>query len=129
MNRAAGQALKLVADLYAGSCARTIMCRLAPHPGHWQDSPRRQSARMTNPTEIEAQLLDFLRREVFAPDVPVTPELDLIAAGFDSMSLVRLLVFIETDHGYWIPESEITTAALQNVRTLAETLARLLNAR
>ncbi len=79
--------------------------------------------------EIETKLIDFLKREVFAPDVAVTPETDLVAAGFDSMSLVRMLVFIETDYGFWIPESEITGDALQNVRTLAETIARLLNAR
>lgn len=79
--------------------------------------------------EIETKLIDFLKREVFAPDVVVTPETDLVAAGFDSMSLVRMLVFIETDYGFWIPESEITGDALQNVRALAETIARLLNAR
>ncbi len=80
-------------------------------------------------SEIETKLLDFLKREVFAADVAVTPETDLIAAGFDSMSLVRLLVFIETDYGFWIPESEITGDALQTVRTLAATFTRLLNAR
>ena len=84
---------------------------------------------MIDASEIETKLLDFLKREVFAADVPVTPETDLIAAGFDSMSLVRLLVFIETDYGFWIPESEITGAALQNVRALAATFTRLLNAR
>ena len=78
---------------------------------------------------IENKLLDFLKREVFAPEVVVTPETDLVAAGFDSMSLVRLLVFIETDHGLWIPESEITGDALKNVRSLATTITRLLNAR
>ena len=31
------------------------------------------------------------------------------------MSLVRLLLFIETDYGFWIPESEITGDALRNV--------------
>jgi hypothetical protein len=34
--------------------------------------------------EIETKLIDFLKREVFAPDVVVTPETDLVAAGFDS---------------------------------------------
>ena len=84
---------------------------------------------MIQAQEIETKLIDFLKRDVFAPDVAVTPETDLVAAGFDSMSLVRMLVFIETDYGFWIPESEITGPALQNVRTLAETIARLLNAR
>jgi diaminopimelate decarboxylase len=79
--------------------------------------------------EIENQLQSFLQREVFAPEVAVTPETDLVAAGFDSMSLVRTLVFIETTYGLWIPESEITGDALRNLRALAATISRLLNAR
>ena len=83
---------------------------------------------MIEAQEIEAKLLDFLKREVFAPGVAITPETDLVASGFDSMSLVRMLVFIETDYGFWIPESEITGEALQNARALAATITRLLNA-
>jgi acyl carrier protein len=84
---------------------------------------------MIQAQEIETKLLDFLKREVFAAEVVVIPETDLVAAGFDSMSLVRLLLFIERDYGFWIPESEITGDALLNVRALANTIARLLNAR
>jgi D-alanine--poly(phosphoribitol) ligase subunit 2 len=84
---------------------------------------------MIEEQEIETKLLDFLKREVFAAEVVVIPETDLVAAGFDSMSLVRLLLFIETDYGFWIPESEITGDALRNVRALANTIARLLNVR
>ena len=80
-------------------------------------------------SEIETRLLDFLKREVFAPEVVVTAETDLLAAGFDSMSLVRVLLFLEQSYGFWIPEGEITGEALQNVRTLAATAARVLNAR
>jgi acyl carrier protein len=84
---------------------------------------------MIQAQEIETKLLDFLKREVFAPEVAVTPETDLVASGFDSMSLVRMLVFLETDYGFWIPESEITGDALKDVRSLAATITRLLNAR
>ncbi|HEX3889928.1 MAG TPA: phosphopantetheine-binding protein [Verrucomicrobiae bacterium] len=84
---------------------------------------------MIEAQEIETKLLDFLKREVFAAEMVVAPETDLVASGFDSMSLVRLLLFIETDYGFWIPESEITGDALRNVRALANTIARLLNAR
>ena len=84
---------------------------------------------MIEAQEIETKLLDFLKREVFAPEVAVAPETDLVASGFDSMSLVRMLVFIETDYGFWIPESEITGDALKDVRSLATTITRLLNAR
>ena len=84
---------------------------------------------MIEPQEIETKLLDFLKREVFAANVVVTPETDLIASGFDSMSLVHVLLFIEQSYGFWIPEGDITGDALQNVRSLATTAARLLNAR
>ena len=69
---------------------------------------------MIDSHEIETKLLDFLKREVFAPEVIVTPETDLVASGFDSMSLVRVLLFIEQSYGFWIPEGEITADALQN---------------
>ena len=84
---------------------------------------------MIDSHEIETKLLDFMKREVFAPEVIVTPETDLVASGFDSMSLVRVLLFIEQSYGFWIPEGEITGDALQNVRSLATTAARVLNAR
>ena len=80
-------------------------------------------------SEIETKLLDFLKREVFAPDVELTAETDLVGAGFDSMSLVRVLLYLEQSYGFWIPEGEITGDALQNVRALAATAARVLNAR
>lgn len=103
--------------------------RLATTGGSGQDARAVPAYQMIEATEIETKLLDFLKREVFAPEVAVTPETDLLAAGFDSMSLVRVLLFLEQTYGFWIPEGEITGDALQNVRTLATTAARLLNAR
>lgn len=84
---------------------------------------------MVNPTDLETELLAFLKREVFSADLNLTADTDLVAAGFDSLSLVRLLVHIEKTHGLWIPESEITPETLQNVRTLTTTVATLLNAK
>ena len=82
---------------------------------------------MLNPDEIEAQLLAFLKREVFSAQLTVTADTDLIAAGFDSLSLVRLLLFIEKTFGLWIPESEITAETLHNVHTLAAAVGVLLH--
>ena len=84
---------------------------------------------MTEAREIEAELLAFLHREVFAPEAGTTAETDLVAAGFDSMSLVRMLLFVETTFGLWIPEKEINSDTLRNVRTLAATISRLLHER
>lgn len=84
---------------------------------------------MSDARAIEAELLAFLQREIFAPEVVVTADTDLVAAGFDSMSLVRVLLFIEMTYGFWIPEKEITSDALRNVRALAAMVARLLHER
>ena len=84
---------------------------------------------MIEAQKIEAELLTFLHREVFAPNLVITAETDLVEAGFDSMSLVRLLLFIETTHGLWIAEREITSDTLRNVRSLAATVVRLLHGR
>lgn len=79
--------------------------------------------------QIESGLLDFMRREVFAPDLDLSAETDLIASGFDSMSLVRVLLFIETTHGFWIPQSEINANTLKSIRSLAAAVQRLKHAR
>ena len=82
---------------------------------------------MIQSSEIQSELLAFLASDIFAPETNLKPETDLVAAGFDSMSLVKVLLHIETKYGKWIPESEITNEALASVRSLAETVARVLN--
>lgn len=84
---------------------------------------------MIEASTIEGELVAFLQREVFSPQLALTPETDLLASGFDSMSLVRVLLFIEKTYGFWIPEGEITGAALSNARALAATVSRLLHER
>jgi len=78
---------------------------------------------------IQNQLLEFLRGGVFSADTVITEDTDLVASGFDSLSLVSLLLFIEKNFALWIPESEINEATLKSVRTLAALIARLLDER
>jgi acyl carrier protein len=82
---------------------------------------------MSGPEEIQGRLLEFLRKEVFSPEVAITEETDLIASGFDSFSLVNLMLFVEQTYGLWIPEKEITAATFQNARSLAAVVFRLLH--
>lgn len=84
---------------------------------------------MVEPAQIETDLLAFVRREVFAADAGVMVETDLILAGFDSSSLVNLMLFVEQTYGLWIPEREITAATFQNTRSLAAVVSRLLHER
>lgn len=84
---------------------------------------------MTEQNDVQARLLEFLRGGMFGSQTCVTEETDLIANGFDSVSLVSLLVFIEKTYGLWIPQSEITEENLKNARSLAVVVVRLLNER
>ena len=82
---------------------------------------------MSEPPDVQARLLEFLRGGMFSAETHITEETDLIANGFDSLSLVALLVFIENTFGLWIPQSEITETNLKNTRSLAAVVVRLLN--
>jgi len=84
---------------------------------------------MIEPTGVQVRLLEFLRAGMFSADTEVTVETDLIASGFDSLSLVSLLVFIEQTYGLWIPQNEINEANLKNIRAIAAVVVRLLNER
>ena len=82
---------------------------------------------MNELADVQTRLLDFLRDGIFSAETQVTVETDLIASGFDSLSLVSLLVFIEQTYGLWIPQNEINEANLKNIRTIAAVLVRLQN--
>jgi acyl carrier protein len=84
---------------------------------------------MSGPDEIQGRLMEFLRRDVFGPEVNLSADTDLIASGFDSFSLVNLMLFVEQTYGLWIPEREITAANFQNTRSLAIVVCRLLHER
>jgi methoxymalonate biosynthesis acyl carrier protein len=84
---------------------------------------------MIEVTHVLTRILEFLRGEIFSPQTEVTEDTDLIASGFDSVSLVSLLLFIERTYGLWIPEREITEATFKNSRALAEVVVRLLDER
>jgi acyl carrier protein len=84
---------------------------------------------MSDVAEIQDKLLEFLRARVFSPGIVLSEETDLIASGFDSLSMVSLLLFIEETYGLWIPEVELTEAAFKNPRTLATVVVRLLDER
>lgn len=60
-----------------------------------------------------------MRREVLRHHPNLTVDTDLIAAGFDSLSLVAVLLCVEREFGIWVPEKDVTADALKSIRTLA----------
>lgn len=76
-------------------------------------------------SNTEKQLLDYLGEEIFDVSVGLEPRTDLLAAGLDSLALLKLLQFIEDTMLIRIPEGEITEEQIRTVRNLAQLIGRL----
>ena len=79
-----------------------------------------------SPDLIEARLLDFLRSEIYDPSVPIETDTDLIAAGLDSFSLLKILIYIEKEFDLRIPDSEINEERMRSVKNLSRLINELL---
>lgn len=77
---------------------------------------------MTDLGTIQRALAEHITDEILLRKAPLAPTEDLFAAGFDSMSLSRVLVFVEERFGVVIPDQDVV---LDEVSTL-ETMARFI---
>jgi D-alanine--poly(phosphoribitol) ligase subunit 2 len=75
--------------------------------------------------EVQRALGEHIEQEILLRKAALTPEEDLFAAGFDSLSLSRVLVFVEQRFGVTIPDEDVV---VDEVSTLA-TMARFVHAR
>ena len=64
-----------------------------------------------------------ITREILLRDEPLGEAEDLFDAGFDSMSLSRLLVFIEEQLGVFIPEEEVVLDEIATLDALVDFVA------
>jgi acyl carrier protein len=77
-----------------------------------------------DPDEVAARLTRFINASIMAPSRPVQPEDDLEAAGVDSMSLLRVLVFVEAHFGFWMPDEDLVEENIASSRALARYICR-----
>jgi len=77
------------------------------------------SAPVTSPsrTEIQQALAQHLTEDILLRDEALAEDEDLFEAGFDSMSLSRLLVFVEERFDVVIPDEDVV---LDDITTLAD---------
>lgn len=69
--------------------------------------------------EARRVLHDHLVDEVLLRREPLGPDEDLFEAGFDSMALTRVLVFIEDRFGIRIPDEEVVVDELSTLDRMA----------
>jgi D-alanine--poly(phosphoribitol) ligase subunit 2 len=74
--------------------------------------------------EIAATLTAFVNTTIMARGRPITPDDDFETAGVDSMGLLKVLLFIEAEFGFWMPDVDLVEQHVASPRALATYICR-----
>ena len=78
------------------------------------------------PTELSDALGSFLKENILAEGVDVTPQTELGSIGVDSFSLMEIILFVERRFGYLMPVEELTPENLATLESLSQRLYDLI---
>jgi acyl carrier protein len=78
---------------------------------------------------IAAALIRFVNASIMAQGRPMAPDDEFETAGVDSMGLIKILLFIEAEFGFWMPDDDLTDDNLASPRRLARYVRRHLETR
>ena len=76
------------------------------------------------PEEVAKALTAFINARIMARGHPLQPDDDLELAGLDSMALLKVLLFIEAEFGFWMPDEDLVQDNIRSPRTLATYICR-----
>ncbi|MBK9262997.1 MAG: acyl carrier protein [Polyangiaceae bacterium] len=68
---------------------------------------------------VEAALSEFVTKDVLLRKEPLGRDVDLFDAGFDSLSLSRVLVFVEQRFGAAIPDQDVVIDEIATIASMA----------
>lgn len=69
---------------------------------------------------VRRALKEHVENEILLLKTPLRDDQDLFAAGFDSMSLSRVLVFVEERFGLLIPDQDVVLDEVSTIEKMAE---------
>lgn len=69
-------------------------------------------------------LTGFVNAHIMGRSRPVEPDDDLEAAGVDSMGLLKILLFVEAEFGFWMPDADLRPENVSSIRALASYVSR-----
>ena len=69
-------------------------------------------------------LVTFVNVHIMARGRQVQPDDDLEAAGVDSMGLLKILLFVEAEFGFWMPDADLRPENVSSLRALAGYISR-----
>jgi acyl carrier protein len=70
-------------------------------------------------SEVAATLTAFVNTTIMARGRPITPDDAFEAVGVDSMGLLKVLLFIEAEFGFWMPDADLVEQHVASPRALA----------
>ncbi len=71
------------------------------------------------PQDVERRLLDFVNSELgLALGRPITAQDFLDAVGVDSLAFLKVLLFVESVFGFWMPDEDLVDENIASVEAL-----------
>lgn len=68
---------------------------------------------------VESALLEFVTKDILLRKDPIGRDDDIFEAGFDSLSLSRVLVFVEERFRTHVPEQDLVIDEIATVASMA----------
>jgi acyl carrier protein len=73
---------------------------------------------------VARALTAFVNATIMASGRRIEPDDDFEAMGLDSMALLKVLLFVESEFGFWPPDEDLVLENLQSPRALARYISR-----
>jgi acyl carrier protein len=74
--------------------------------------------------DVASALTAFVNTHIMARSRPLQPDDDLEVAGVDSMGLLKILLFVEAQFGFWMPDPDLRAENVSSLRALAAYVSR-----
>jgi acyl carrier protein len=82
------------------------------------------SAGTMDPEVVARALVGFVNANIMARAQGIQPDDDFERSGIDSMAILKLLLFVETEFGFWMPDEDLVGENLASPRALAAYICR-----
>ena len=76
--------------------------------------------------EVASLLSQFVNGTLMARGRAITADDELERAGVDSMGLLKVLLFVESEFGFWMPDEDLEDDNVRSCRALATYICRRL---
>ncbi len=76
--------------------------------------------------DVAAALTAFVNTTIMARRRPMAADDEFETAGVDSMGLLKVLLFIEAEFGFWMPDEDLAEENIRSPRALATYIRRRL---